>query len=260
MLPPAAALAATKTGVRVISFERPGFGQSDPRANYTFDGVAEDAEDLCRLLNLRNVGLFGDGYGGGFAVATALRLGTAVRRLALHAPNLGRRIEPTSQPTGVSVFSRQLWIVPLAAEILRKGLRNSVVRSLMSYVAERSRKDAARMNDRKFDDYLVSAVFDALEKTSVGLAAETVMFGKGLRVEAANIKRPISVWHGAENSIVPLSNSIAEFTNHPFAKLNVFSDAGLFLGQREFEEIFSWMATAPSQGHVKIGEQIHPLA
>ena len=42
LLPPGLQSLATDLGVRVIAAERPGFGRSDPRPDYSFDGVAED--------------------------------------------------------------------------------------------------------------------------------------------------------------------------------------------------------------------------
>jgi pimeloyl-ACP methyl ester carboxylesterase len=219
--------------------------------DYTFGKIAEDVEELCRDLKLQSVSLFGDGYGGGFAVAAARRLGPAVKRLALHAPNLGRRAPQETGREGLSVFSRQLWIVPAAAELLRKGLRIGVVRSLMSYVGAKSGLDAARIKDRDFDAWLNATVFDALEKTSAGLASELMMFGSGIRSDPMEVACAIAVWHGVENSVVPVSSSVADFGSHPNTLLNILPTAGLFLKQAEFEEIFSWLANSPVAASVE---------
>ena len=49
LLPPGAQSLALQLGLRIIGIDRPGFGQSDPRPDYSFDGVAEG---LIRLLLL----------------------------------------------------------------------------------------------------------------------------------------------------------------------------------------------------------------
>ena len=245
MLPPAAARAVAKTGVRVIAFERPGFGQSDPRAKYSFNAIADDVEELCHLLNLRNVALFGDGYGGGFAVTTARHLGPAVKRLALHAPNLGRAPTNNDTSTGPSILYRQPWLIPAAAEMLRRGLRISVIRSLMGYIAEKSRADALRIAEPEFGNYLNATIFDALERTSAGLASELVMFGTHAREDPADLTCPISVWHGEQNSSVPLSDTLTHFANHKHATLHVLPGTGLYLSQPIFEDMFNWLARAP---------------
>jgi pimeloyl-ACP methyl ester carboxylesterase/DNA-binding CsgD family transcriptional regulator len=247
MLPPAAARAVERNGVRVIAFERPGFGQSDPRKDYTFDAVAADVEELCRHLGLRRVTLFGDGYGGGFAVASARRMGTVIRRLALHAPHLGRTLSNSDYSTGMHILYRQPWFIPAAAEVLRRGLRISVIRSLMGYIAEKSRSDATRIADPEFNSYLSATIVEALERTSAGLAAELVMFGSDARQDPSDLTCPISVWHGEQNPSVPLTETKKHFASHKHATLHVLPATGLYLPQPVFEDIFGWLSEVPTR-------------
>jgi len=242
MLPPAAAAAALTAGVRVISFERPGFGLSDPRKEYSLEGVAIDVDELRRSLGLSRVCLFGDGYGGGFATAAARRMGAGVIRLALHAPNLGCPATNGENRNGLSVLHRQPWIIPTAAEMLRRGLRIPVIRSLLSYLGEKSRSDANRISDPAFSAYLNTTIFEALERTSAGLASELMMFSKGARSDPAGLKCPIAVWHGDENAVVALCDSVADFENHPMAELHVLKGVGLYLRPPTFETIFAWLS------------------
>lgn len=248
MLPPAAAAAATKAGVRVIAFERPGFGLSDPRKEYSLDGVASDVDELCRKLGLNRITLFGDGYGGGFAVAAARRLNDRVIRLALHGPNLGWPATNGENRNGLSVMYRQPWIIPTAAEMLRRGLRIPVIRSLLGYLSERSRSDADRVSDPEFSAYLNTTIFEALERSSAGLASELMMFGRGARSDPSALRCPIAVWHGEENAVVPLCDSIADFENHPTAELHVLPGVGLYLKQPAFEAIFNWLSGRGAPG------------
>lgn len=249
MLPPAAAEAALKAGARVIAFERPGFGLSDPRKEYTLDGVASDVDELRRALGLTRVCLFGDGYGGAFAVATARRLEGAVSRLALHAPNLGWPATNGENRNGFSVMYSQPWIIPTAAEMLRRGLCIPVIRSMLGYLGEKSRSDANRISDPGFSAYLNTTIFEALERTSAGLAAELMMFGRGARSDPASLKCSIAVWHGDENAVVPLADSVADFENHPMAELHVLNGVGLYLRQPAFESIFHWLAGSDVRRH-----------
>jgi pimeloyl-ACP methyl ester carboxylesterase len=55
LLPPGTQALAQELGLRIITPERPGYGQSDPRSDYSFEGVAEDVVELCDRLGL-NVG------------------------------------------------------------------------------------------------------------------------------------------------------------------------------------------------------------
>jgi pimeloyl-ACP methyl ester carboxylesterase/DNA-binding CsgD family transcriptional regulator len=256
LMTPEAANAALKARVRVIAFDRPGFGQSDIRQSYTFENIAADVDELCRCLNLKNITLFGDGYGGGFAVAAALRMGPTVRRLALRGPNLGRTEATADRRSLLTALFRQPWIIPGAAEMLRRGLRVSVIRSMLSYYAERSRSDAARIADPYFAAYLNSTIFDALERSSTGLSSELIMFASGARVDPAPLTCPIAVWHGEDNPAVPVKESVLAFSNHPTTQLHILRNAGLYLTQPVFEEIFGWLAetSAPDTSR-RAGEQ-----
>jgi pimeloyl-ACP methyl ester carboxylesterase/DNA-binding CsgD family transcriptional regulator len=242
MLPPGAVVAAGRAGVRVIAFERPGYGQSDPRTDYSFDSIAADVDQLRTKLGLRRVALFGDGYGGGFAVATVRRLGRDALRLALHGPNLGWASTNGENRRGYTIFYSQPWIIPTAAEMLRRGLRVPVIRSILSYLEEKSRSDAGRIADPKFSAYLNATIFEALERTSAGLAAELALYGSNSRSDPAGLTLPIAVWHGEENPVVPFADSVRDFKEHPHASLQLIPGMGLYPDEATFGRIFSWLA------------------
>lgn len=252
MLSAGAVAAAARSGLRVIAFERPGYGQSDPRKDYTFETIAADVDQLRTKLGLRRVALFGDGYGGGFAAAAAYRLGRDVLRLALHAPNLGWAATNGENRRGYSIFYSQPWIIPTAAEMLRRGLRVPVIRSILSYLEEKSRSDAGRIADPAFSAYLNATIFEALERTSEGLASELTLFGRNTRMDPAALALPIAVWHGEENPVVPFTDSVRDFKEHPFASLQVIPGMGLYPDEAVFDRIFGWLAgnrpPSPDQG------------
>ena len=242
MLPPAAAIAAMRAGVRVIAFERPGFGQSDPCSDYTFDTVAADVDELRTKLGLRRLALFGDGYGGAFAVAAARRLGRDVLRLALHAPNLGWASTNGENRKGFAVFYRQSWIIPTAVELFRRGLRTPVIRSILGYLEQASNSDAYRIADPDFSAYLNATISEALERSGAGLASELGLFGRNTRSDPSGLVLPIAVWHGEDNAVVPCADSIRDFRDHPYAALQVIPGMGLYPDEAVFDRIFSWLA------------------
>lgn len=257
MLPPAAAASVDRHGVRVIAFERPGYGQSDPRKDYTFEGVAADVDELRTKLGLRRVALFGDGYGGGFAVAAAKRLGRDVLRLALHAPNLGWASTNGENRAGLSIFHSQPWLIPMVTEMLRRSLRVPVIRSILGYLEERSRSDAGRIADPTFSAYLNATIFEALERTSSGLAAELALFGRNTRSDPSGLTVPTAVWHGDENPVVPHTDSLRDFDNHRFATLHVVPGMGLYPEEAVFDRIFSWLASRPvAPAGMAVGEPV----
>jgi pimeloyl-ACP methyl ester carboxylesterase len=240
---PEIARSVAKERLRLIAFERPGFGQSTPSRTYTFDSVAADAEELLHQLNVGQLAIFGDGFGGGFAVQTALRLGNAVRRVALRSPLLGAS-RANSTPSVLNALLRQRWIIPGVTDLIRRGMRVSLVRALMRYYADRSKSDAERAADPEFTAFFDAAIFDSLEKTGAGLAAELSLIASGARVDPAPLTCPIAVWHGADHPGIPASDTISLFGEHRTTTLHILPDTGSYLRQSVFDEIMAWL------GHV----------
>jgi pimeloyl-ACP methyl ester carboxylesterase len=77
---PAATVAA---GVRLITFDRPGYGGSEPQADRRVGDTAADVVALLDHLGIGRTAVVGWSGGGPFAVATAVHLADRVSRLAL---------------------------------------------------------------------------------------------------------------------------------------------------------------------------------
>ena len=72
----------TELGVRVVSFDRPGHGRSDP-SPFGLTRIAEDAEAIADLLGLERLALFGWSGGGPFALAASVVMDERVIRVGV---------------------------------------------------------------------------------------------------------------------------------------------------------------------------------
>jgi pimeloyl-ACP methyl ester carboxylesterase len=70
--------------VRVIAFDRPGYGRSDPQPGRRVADVAADVASLADALGLERFGVFGYSGGGPHALACAALLPDRVTRTAVH--------------------------------------------------------------------------------------------------------------------------------------------------------------------------------
>jgi pimeloyl-ACP methyl ester carboxylesterase len=77
--------ATAAAGVRLITIDRPGYGRSEPAANPTLTGFAEDVRRLIDHLWLGQVPMVGWSGGGQYAAACAAVLGERIKALALLA-------------------------------------------------------------------------------------------------------------------------------------------------------------------------------
>jgi pimeloyl-ACP methyl ester carboxylesterase len=71
-----------RLGIRLISYDRPGYGGSDPYPGRTVADAAEDVEAIADKLKLEKFGVLGRSGGGPHALACAALLGDRVERVA----------------------------------------------------------------------------------------------------------------------------------------------------------------------------------
>lgn len=236
--------------LRVIAFDRPGFGQSSPSEPYTLESVATDAEALLDQLGLRSVGFLGDGNGGAFAIAAAARLRERVRCIALRAPRLRRTPAgaPGTLQSVLSTLSRQPWAIKGVAELLHRSIHTSFLRSVLRKHAGFSSIDANQAGQDEIVASFEAAVTDGIEATSAGLASELTLFAGGVFADPAGIDCPIRVWHGAEHSGVPASESVAAFEGHPRASVKVLPGIGSYLPPETLVEMCRFLAETTRHG------------
>jgi len=77
--------AATSTGIRLISIDRPGLGTSDPAHPRPLADWADDIRELIDQLGLDRVGVLGHSAGGAFALAVSCRLADRVSKTVIGA-------------------------------------------------------------------------------------------------------------------------------------------------------------------------------
>lgn len=247
---PAMAQAAANAKLRLIAFDRPGFGHSTPTEVYTLESVAGDVEALLDQLQLRSVAFVGDGNGGAFAVAAAARLRERVRCIALRAPRLRRTPAgaPGTLQSALSTLSRQPWAIKGVADLIHRSIHTSFLRSFMRRNAGFSAADLNNPDIEAFAAGFEAAVADAFELTGAGLAAELTLFASGVFADPAAVDCPIKVWHGAEHSGVPVSESLAAFDGHPRAEVIVLPKTGFYLPPPVMADICGFLAETPRQG------------
>ena len=96
------AVALAESGLRVISYDRRGFGRSgQPWSGYDYDTLAGDLNDLMNTLDLRGASLVGFSMGGGEVVRYLSRYGAArVSRAVLVASVVPYMLKTDSNPDG----------------------------------------------------------------------------------------------------------------------------------------------------------------
>ncbi len=185
-------------GVRLITFDRPGYGGSDPVAAPTVLGFAGDALALADALGVDRFGVVAWSGGGPAGVATAFLAPERVRALALVSCP-GPLDEVVGGWEALGDLRR-----PTAEMARREPHRSAraVARHMEPFLTDpvaflgRGRgPDAAVLADAELGPMLRAQVTDALAPGAAGIASDLVAmwipFGFGL----AEVRVPTTVFH-----------------------------------------------------------------
>jgi pimeloyl-ACP methyl ester carboxylesterase len=238
--------ATVAAGVRLLTFDRPGFGGSDPRPFHQLTDVSDDLAELAAALDLGPVPVVGWSGGGPYALAAAARhpeLVTAV--VSLSGSGLADDPDVLAQQTG-----------PIAALLdeLRAGSAEALatVEARFANYAEDPTLvvDLTLSNEHDPDrvPMAVPAVRDALssmwregaKQGAAGVAAGWVaLWALPRGYEPAEVRQPATVWHGADDVIVPVGQAERLAEALPTADLRVLPGEGHLTALDHWPEILA---------------------
>lgn len=230
---------ARDLGLRLICAERPGFGQSDPRTDYSFDGVADDMVALCDALGLGQLRLAALLSGAPSAIETAIRLGPRALRVDLYSGRPPRPVEGARN--ALTMFRTRIennpWIVETLFAVLRLRMSRGVVERIVRRSCAHSPADLAFVEARpEVLDFVAGYVGEALARSSRGPADEIRAFRRGRNQSVADLRTPVVVWHGEEDVFAPLADLLA-FLGDRATEVRVKPGIGHLLALKHWEDL-----------------------
>ncbi len=247
LLPSGAHALAIELGLYVICPERPGFGQSDLRADYSFEGVADDMVELCDGLGLGTLRIVAILSGTPSAIETAIKLGPRAEGVLLCT---GRPPRPTQN--GVSILPRfrarlenNPWVTETFFAILRLHLSHGLVRHLTRAATAKSEGDRAFLAANPWAiGYIADSAAECLVLGCRGVVQEMQAFRRAGNSSAADLRCPLVVWHGADDSFAPLKDLLDYLGDRP-AQVIVTPGVGHLLALARWKDMFRLAAEAP---------------
>lgn len=244
LMVPGAEPLCRELGLRLIALERPGFGQSDPHPDYSFDAVAEDAVALCDALGLGEVGLCAVLSGAPSAIQTAIRLGPRARQVLLLS---GRPPRPTLRDGDLmSRFRQRLethpWVVETFYGVLRRRLNAPDTEKLVAANTSLSAGDRAFLALNPWaPSFIATYVRESLARTARGVADEFRAFRRSGNLTAADLACPLDVWHGEEDTFAPLAELLDYLGDRP-REVRTFDGIGHMLALQRWDDILRHLA------------------
>lgn len=235
---------AGERGIRLISFDRPGFGNSTAARSYDFASIAADARRLIDHLELARVVTFGSGIGGAFALETARVLGERVVAVALNSP----RLRNYGSVDGSGLFHRmhatllkQPWVLRMIGELFHVGRHRAMAYAYARKTDEGILPANTRRDEAGFLDKLIRSGLEAFEHSGRGLSDEMTLFASGASASPRGLNCPIGVWHGREHQWIPATETIREFDGVSNAELHILDGIGVYFPLSVAEDMMDWI-------------------
>jgi pimeloyl-ACP methyl ester carboxylesterase len=228
---------ASGRGVRLVSFDRPGYGGSTP-APFGLASVAADAHAIADELGIDRFATLGFSGGGPFALATAAGRSDRVSRVGIASgagpfqlvPGLLDRLDdtdsravsllPTDPAAAAAVFGEGFG--PLA-ELARDGDDAALVTSFEGLLSPR---DSELLHDQRYIPFFARAVRESLRPGVSGAAWDNVSWIGPWGFDLGDVRCPVLLWYGDEDRMAPPSHGEWLTRHLPDAKLTVRAGIG----------------------------------
>ena len=237
-------------GVRVITYDRPGYGGSDHLPERFVAHAAADAADLADALGIERFAVVGRSGGGPHALACAALLPDRVVRaaalvsIAPYAPmDRERWFAGMSEGNRIEYSAAEAGREKLEALLGELGslIREDPEAHLPFDRAELTRADRAVMADFGIRGMMRANFGEAMRVSADGWIDDTLSFVRPWGFDPAAIAVPVRLWHGTEDVHSPVAHT--EWLSARIAQANtvIQSGAGHFASIAEILRTLSWL-------------------
>jgi pimeloyl-ACP methyl ester carboxylesterase len=238
---------ATARGLRLISYDRPGYGQSTPQPGRTMADTAADARAICAALGISRLAMWGLSGGGPplLACATLLPdLVTAAACLASFAPYDAAGLDWFAGMGPWMVKDTALMFADKAASRARfEKERKELLAASPAELAEDMRLALPPGDDPGFllDEVICmqQAYASGIEGRWDDSFAQIIPWG----FDPARISVPVLLMHGARDESVPVSHGQWLAAHIPGVEARLFDHEGHgTLRENHIGEVHAWLA------------------
>jgi len=205
---------ASRQGVRIISFDRPGYGGSTESA-FGLSSVARDALWIADSLGLDAFSTLGLSGGGPYALATAAVGGDRINGVGVASGAGPFELVPNALD-GLSDIDKDAYshlpADPEAAALgfasgfegLAQMLRNGDNQAVIAYFTPAlSERDRALINDEVIGSKVINSMREGLSRSVLGGGWDNVAWIGHWDFDISNVRCPVLLWYGEDDLMAP---------------------------------------------------------
>jgi len=239
-----------RLGIRLICYDRPGYGDSDRQRGRSVGHAAYDTADIADALGIETFSVVGRSGGGPHALACAALLGGRVKcaaTLGSLAPIDAKRLQwyDGMAKSNIRAYDPETeeGELELIAASMVEELRNDPESLLRSLGSELDAHDKEIVGDIALRRLIVETHARALMKSPAGWIDDVLALRSPWGFEASSIRVPVKLWHGTDDVFSPISHArwLADEIRNGI--LEERSDTAHFASVQILPEILRWIVS-----------------
>jgi pimeloyl-ACP methyl ester carboxylesterase len=235
---------AERRGLRLISYDRPGYGGSTPQPGRSMADCAADVRVICTALGISRLAMWGSSGGGPHVLACAALLPDLVPAAASFASLAPYDAEGLDWLSGFSQAAIDEARLTLAdrteARAFFQKEREKILAAPPAEVAVAMQAalggvDLALLTEEM--DSVQQALAPGIEGSWDDCVAQLSPWG----FDVAQISVPVLLLHGGQDQAVPFSHGQWLASRVPGAEAWFFDDEGHWLRESHIEDVHAWL-------------------
>jgi pimeloyl-ACP methyl ester carboxylesterase len=235
-------------GVKMVAYDRPGYGRSDPKPGRSVADAASDIEAIADELGFERFAVVGGSGGGPHALACGALLGDRVLRvgaLVTPAPSdtddfdfLEGQADLNVKEFGAALEGREAleaFLQPYADELARDP--ETVVEQIAAELPEVDRAILARPEYRAI---MIESFVEAARQGVLGWADDDLAFTKPWGFELDDVTADTRVWQGELDVLAPRAHGEYVAGRLPNASFELLEGGGHLLDE-EWGVVLDWL-------------------
>ena len=249
-----------RLGVRLISYDRPGYGGSDPHPGRTVADAAYDIEVIAKDFGLDSFGVVGRSGGGPHALACAALLPDWVQSAAVLvslAPSDAKNLDWYEGMAESNVDEYCVADADPAAVRARLDEQAAQVRGNPECMFESLERNLTRRDRRVVDDIairrqLTDTYAEAVKNGGAGWADDVLALRRPWGFDLEDIQVPVLLWHGADDVFSPVTHTEWLAGKVPGAVMKVQPGAAHFEAVEVLPQVLGWLKGARKSERVRV--------
>lgn len=241
---------ALEQGIRLISYDRPGYGGSTPDSGRTIADCAADVRSIADALDLDRFAIWGISGGGPHALACAALLPdrlVAVASLASPAPYGAPDLDYFAGMGELNVDDIKLMLDdPAAAKAKtindREGMLTATTEGMRDFMQTLLTPVDAAVMTGELAAHLTQSGKDGLAPGIEGWWDDSWALLQPWGFDVTAIRVPVTLWHGRQDKFVPFQHGEWLARQIPGVDAHLTDEDGhLTLIQRRIPEVHRWL-------------------